>query len=67
VRAGSPAEAGGLQAGDIIIRIGTHPVPDLQGMTDALRAYAPGDTVEIVYRRAGGERRTQVVLGRRGG
>ena len=67
VRAGSPAEAGGLQAGDIIVRIGTHEVPDLQGMTDALRAYAPGDTVEIVYRRAGSERRTQVVLGRRGG
>ena len=67
VRAGSPAEAGGLQAGDVIVRIGTHLVPDLQAMTDALRAYAPGDTVEIAYRREGSERRTQVVLGRRGG
>jgi hypothetical protein len=67
VRAGSPAEAGGLKAGDVITRIGTHLVPDLQAMTDALRAYAPGDTVEIAYRREGSERRTQVVLGRRGG
>jgi hypothetical protein len=67
VRAGSPAEAGGLKAGDVITRIGTHPVPNLQAMTDALRAYAPGDTVEIVYRREGSERRAQVVLGRRGG
>jgi hypothetical protein len=67
VRSGSPAEAGGLKAGDVITRIGTHVVPDLQAMTDALRAYAPGDTVEIVYRREGSERRTQVVLGRRGG
>jgi hypothetical protein len=67
VRSGSPAETGGLKAGDVITRIGTHLVPDLQAMTDALRAYAPGDTVEIVYRREGSERRTQVVLGRRGG
>jgi hypothetical protein len=66
VRSGSPAETGGLKAGDVITRIGTHLVPDLQAMTDALRAYAPGDTVEIVYRREGTERRTQVVLGRRG-
>jgi len=67
VRSGSPAETGGLKAGDVITRIGTHMVTDLQAMTDALRAYAPGDTVEIVYRREGSERRTQVVLGRRGG
>jgi predicted metalloprotease with PDZ domain len=67
VRSGSPAEAGGLKGGDVITRIGTHAVPDLQAMTDALRAYAPGDTVEIVYRREGSERHTQVVLGRRGG
>ncbi len=67
VRAGSPAELGGIKAGDIIVRIGTHAVPDLQAMTDALRAHAPGDTVEIVLRRDGAERRVQVVLGRRGG
>lgn len=67
VRAGSPAEIGGLKAGDIIVRIGTHLVPDLQAMTDALRAYAPGDTVEIAFRRDGTEQRVQVVLGRRGG
>jgi len=67
VRTGSPAELGGLKAGDVIVRIGTHLVPDLQAMTDALRAYAPGDTVEIAFRRDGSERRVQVVLGRRGG
>lgn len=67
VRPGSPAEAGGLQAGDVILRIGTHPVPDLQGMTNALRAYAPGDTVMIGFRRGGVEREVRVVLGRRGG
>jgi hypothetical protein len=67
VRAGSPAEAAGLKAGDIITRIGTHPVANLQAMTDALRAYAPGDTVEIAFRRDGAERKAQVILGRRGG
>jgi hypothetical protein len=51
VRKGSPADKAGLRAGDIITRIGPHPVPDLQGMTDALRRYQAGDTAEIVIRR----------------
>lgn len=66
-RAGSPAEQAGLKAGDILIRIGTFDVPDLQGMTEALRAHKPGDEVEVVFRRDGQEMKTTVVLGRRGG
>jgi hypothetical protein len=67
MRGGSPAEAGGLKAGDIIIRIGAHEVPDLQGMTDALRTYKPGEEVEIVVRRDGQPVTLKVTLGRRGG
>jgi hypothetical protein len=66
-RAGSPAEQAGLKAGDILIRIGTHEVADLQGMTDALRAHQPGDVVEVVFRRDGQVMTTKVTLGRRGG
>ena len=50
VRAGSPAEKAGLRGDDIITRIGSMEMPDLQAMTDALRSHTPGDTVEIVIR-----------------
>ena len=67
VRAGSPAEQAGIKAGDILVRIGTHDVPDLQAMTDALRAHAPGDVVEVAVRRNGELVTLKVTLGRRGG
>jgi hypothetical protein len=66
-RAGSPAEQAGLKAGDILVRIGSHDVPDLQAMTEALRSHQPGDEVELVFRRDGQEMKTRVVLGKRGG
>jgi S1-C subfamily serine protease len=47
VTADSPADRAGLKAGDVVIGIGTHEVADLQGMTDALRAYKPGQTVAV--------------------
>ena len=53
VRAGSPAEKAGLVPGDILVRIGSMNVPDLQAMTDALRSHKSGDVVEIVYLRNG--------------
>jgi hypothetical protein len=53
VRAGSPAEAAGLRADDVITRIGDMDVPDLQAMSDALRAHKPGDVVRIEVLRAG--------------
>jgi hypothetical protein len=65
VRAGSPGEKAGLKAGDIITRIGKNPVPDLQGMTDALRAHRPGDVVEITVTREGKPVTVQATLGTR--
>jgi peptidase M28-like protein/PDZ domain-containing protein len=65
VRAGSPAETAGLQAGDVITAIGDKRIANLYDMTDALRSHQPGDTVVIVSRREGVERRTSTVLGRR--
>lgn len=66
-RAGSPAAQAGLRAGDILVRIGEHQVPDLQGMTDALRAHRPGDAVEVVVLRDGAPVTLRVTLGSRGG
>ncbi len=67
VRAGSPAELGGLRGDDIITRIGEREVGDLQAMTDALRSHRPGDVVEIHVLRGGAEQRLTITLGRRGG
>jgi predicted metalloprotease with PDZ domain len=66
VRAGGPADAAGLKANDIIIRIGEYPVPDLQGMTDALLQYKPGDQVEVRFLRDGAEQKVTATLGSRG-
>jgi hypothetical protein len=65
VRAGSPADSAGLQAGDVITVIGAKRIANLYDMTNALRSHQPGDTVVIVSKRDGVERRARAVLGRR--
>jgi hypothetical protein len=65
VSQGSPAEAAGMRAGDVILRLGDHDVADLQGLTDALRAHAPGDVVDVTVRRASEDLTFAVRLGSR--
>jgi S1-C subfamily serine protease len=65
IRKDSPADLGGLRAGDIITRIGPQPVPDLQAMTNALRSFKPGDAAEIKVLREGRELTLKVTFGRR--
>jgi hypothetical protein len=66
VRAGSPAELAGLQAGDVITAIGDKHIANLYDMTDALRSHQPGDTVVVISRRDGVPRQATAVLGKRG-
>jgi Tol biopolymer transport system component len=65
VRDGSPADAAGLQAGDIIVSLGGMEVADLYGLTDALRAHRPGDTVVIEWLRAGERMSAETTLAER--
>ena len=67
VRAGSPGDEAGLQAGDILIGIGEFTITDLYEMTDALRAHKPGDEVVIRVRRGTEVLELDATLGRRGG
>jgi hypothetical protein len=67
VREGSPAEKAGIRAGDVIVRMGEMDVHDLQGLTNALRTYKPGDTVPVVLLRDGQRVTLTVTLGTRGG
>jgi hypothetical protein len=65
VSPGSPAAQAGLRSGDVILGLGQHEVADLQGMTDALRAHKPGDSVEIRFLRDGRAERVTVTLSSR--
>jgi len=67
VRAGSPADSGGLKAGDIVVELAGKPVKDLYSYSEALYAQKPGDSVKIVYIRDGKRNETTVTLGKRGG
>jgi hypothetical protein len=66
VRAGSPADLGGLKAGDVVVELGGRAVKDLYSYTDALYAHQPGEKVVVVFRRGGERRSTTVTLGKRG-
>jgi len=63
VRAGSPADKGGLKAGDVIVLFGGREVRDLYTYSDALYSHHPGDEVEVVYVRGGTQHSTTVTLG----
>ena len=60
----SPAEKGGLRAGDLIVRLGENVITDLDDFDSAIRRHKPGDTVAVVVVRAGAEVRLEVVLGK---
>jgi S1-C subfamily serine protease len=66
VRPGSPADAAGLRAGDVIVALGGRVVKDLYSYSDALYAHQPGERVDIVYLREGERRTSTATLGRRG-
>ena len=65
VREGSPAEMAGIRGGDVVIRFAGREIGDLYDYTDALRSKEPGDAVEVVVLRDGGEVVLRAVLGRR--
>jgi hypothetical protein len=63
VREGSPAAQAGIQAGDIIIKIGNYDVKDLYGMQNALTQYKGGDVVTVLVKRGEETKSFTVTLG----
>jgi len=65
VRAGSPADAAGIRAGDIIVGIGADTVANLNDMQNALVKHHLGEIVSIRVRRGDQTLALAVTLGRR--
>ncbi|MGD2063111.1 MAG: M28 family peptidase [Nitrospirota bacterium] len=64
-REGSPAEAAGLVAGDVIVSLGSQEIASLEDLVFVLRSHKAGDRLLLTFRR-GTERQTAVVtLGER--
>ena len=62
VRAASPAERAGLQAGDVIVKFADVDVKTLEDLTFALRSKRPGDRVRVVVQRDGQTRELEATL-----
>ena len=62
VRPGGAAEKGGLRRGDLLVRLGTHPISSVEDLMYALNASKPGETVTAVVKRDGKDMRVEVTF-----
>lgn len=58
----SGAADAGLREGDEILEVGGHKVRDFSDLTIAVYPHKPGDTLAVKYRRAGEDKKVDVVL-----
>ena len=63
---GSAAADGGLQVGDVIVRIGSTAVDEASDVRNAVLERSPGDQVSVTILRDGEELTLEVTLGQRG-
>jgi len=62
VAAGGAAEAAGLVAGDVILRVGARRIRRASDVVSALQLYRPGERVALSVTRTGAERELEVEL-----
>jgi uncharacterized protein YndB with AHSA1/START domain len=65
VVAGMGAEAAGLQAGDVIVRMGGMDTPDAASLHTILQSHRAGDQVAVEFYRGAEKKATSMVLSRR--
>ncbi|GAA4700106.1 hypothetical protein GCM10023226_43710 [Nocardioides nanhaiensis] len=63
VNADTPAEAAGLEKGDVITAVDGDRVVDGKSLIVAIRTHQPGETIEFTYLRDGSEQTTEITLG----
>ncbi len=62
---GSPAEAAGIRAGDVVVGVGDQAVDTLRAYSEALKAHQPGEKVTVILKRDGAEVTVEATLGTR--
>ena len=63
VTPGTPAEAAGLKAGDVIVAVNNEKISLAMDLAQIVQKYKPGDKVTLTISRDGAEQSLQVVLG----
>jgi len=63
VKSRGAADKAGLEAGDIITRLGDTGITTITSLSEALAADAPGDKTSVTYTRDGDEKTVDVTLG----
>ena len=60
---GGPAATAGLQAGDVITKLGDETVTSVDQLQAATLTKRPGDTVKVTFKRDGAEHTVELILG----
>ncbi len=60
---GSAAAEAGLEPGDVIVRLDDQQITSSDALVAMVRAYRPGDTVSVTFRRGGEEQTVELELG----
>jgi S1-C subfamily serine protease len=60
VSEGKPAQAAGLQKGDVVLQLGDSTIIDMMGYMRALSIFKKGDSTQVVVERAGQKIATKV-------
>lgn len=59
---GGPADSAGLRAGDVVLRLGNHPIEEPHDLIALVRRYNPGAVVTVTYRRGAETQTASVTL-----
>ena len=63
VKNGGAADKAGIEAGDIITKLGDTDITTITSLSEALAAESPGDKTSVTYTRDGAEKTADVTLG----
>jgi putative serine protease PepD len=63
ITSGSGADQAGLEAGDVIVKVDDRSIDDATELVVAVRDYAPGDRIVVVFQRGSQDRSVELVLG----
>ena len=62
---GAPAADAGLETGDVIVAVGGKEVTSPDDLAAEIRQFSPGEKVDVLIERDGGQKTVSVTLGTR--